>query len=99
MGPGRVFLYPPSSRPDFSRTSGGGKMTARQARDGRRAIMPKKTLRELEQRLEHLEQEVAYLRQRLSDSPPPGGAAHPPPDLDATLDHFFEALGVRGELS
>jgi hypothetical protein len=60
--------------------------------------MPNK-LRDLERRLNELEQEVGRLRQRLDGSTVPGEVASPPPDLDTTLDRFFEIAGIQGKLS
>jgi uncharacterized small protein (DUF1192 family) len=61
--------------------------------------MPRTTLRELERRVDLLEQELLRLRQRLADSPMPEGGAAAPVDLDATLDRFFEAAGISSEKS
>ena len=60
--------------------------------------MPNK-LRQLERRLDLLEQEIVRLRQRLGVSSVPEGAASHAVDLDATLDRFFESAGIQGELS
>lgn len=61
--------------------------------------MVQKTLRDLNRRVDLLEQQVLRLRQRLGASLVPEVSTSHPVDLDATLDRFFEAVGIKGEQS
>jgi hypothetical protein len=61
--------------------------------------MPKTTVSELAQRLELLEKDVLRLRQQLGIFAVPDRDASRPVDVDADLDRFFEAVGIRSELS